>query len=319
MDQIILCNNANVVVGNGLCYMILLIGHADILMVTIQGIIIMSYTLIPWADKTWNPVVGCTKVNLGCSGCYAERMAARLKAMGRPEYQDVVDDKGHWTGKIKLLPERLNQPLHWLKPKRIFVDSMSDLFHTCVPFAYIAQILKVMVLANQHTFIILTKRVDLMLEFTKWMAGADDISIAEWPLNVWLGISISTQEDADKMIPILLQIPAAIRFISVEPMLQRISLGGFDGKTYRPWLDTQAYAPMLSWVICGGESGPNARPMHPAWVRLLRDQCQQARVPFFFKQWGKRAPVLEFVEKKRAGHLLDGQEYHEFPKLNGMR
>jgi protein gp37 len=118
----------------------------------------MGKTKIDWADVVWNPTIGCTKVSAGCENCYAERMAARLKAMGRPEYQDVVDDKGHWTGKITLCPERLNQPLHWLKSKRIFVDSMSDLFHTCVPFAYIEQILKVMILASQHTFIILTKK-----------------------------------------------------------------------------------------------------------------------------------------------------------------
>jgi protein gp37 len=273
----------------------------------------MGKTKIDWADVVWNPTIGCTKVSAGCVNCYAERMAARLKAMGRPEYQDVVDDKGHWTGKIKFLPERLDQPIHWLKPKRIFVDSMSDLFHTCVPFEYIKMVLKVMVMANQHTFIILTKRPELMLEFTEWIVGEDDIKIAEWPRNVWFGVSVSTQKDADKMIPVLLQTPASIRIISVEPMLERISLGGFDGKTYRPWLDTHAYEPMLSWVICGGESGPNARSMHPDWVKSLRNQCKEASVPFFFKQWGKWAPVLEFVDRKRAGHLLDGKEYHEFP------
>lgn len=253
-------------------------------------------------------MVGCSKISTGCQNCYAERMAARLKAMGRPEYQDAVDDKGHWTGKITLCPERLNQPLHWLKPRRIFVGSMSDLFHTCVPFAYIEQIWKVMALASQHIFIILTKRPELMLEFTKWMAGADDISIAEWPRNVWLGVSISTQEDADKMIPILLQILAAIRFISVEPMLERISLGGFDGKTYRPWLDTHAYEPMLSWVICGGESGSNARPMHPDWVRDLRDQCQIANVPFFLKQMDDETGKLVKMP------FLDGRQWAEFPE-----
>jgi protein gp37 len=260
----------------------------------------MGKTKIDWADVVWNPMVGCTKVSAGCTNCYAERMAARLKAMGRPEYQDVVDEKGHWTGKITLLPERLNQPLHWLKPKRIFVDSMSDLFHTCVPFAYIEQIWKVMVLANQHTFIILTKRADLMLEFTKWMAGMDDISIAEWPRNVWLGVSVENQDTADERILLLLKTPAAMRFVSVEPMLEEIRIFGY--LTIIPEYRSCETA-SLNWVICGGESGSNARPMDPFWLEYLHDQCLVAGIPFYFKQWGE----------KKAGHLIDGQEYHEFP------
>jgi protein gp37 len=296
----------------------------------------MGKTKIDWADAVWNPTIGCTKVSAGCENCYAERMAARLKAMGRPEYQDVVDDEGRWTGKVTLLPERLNQPLHWLKPRWIFVDSMSDLFHTCVPFAYIKQILKVMILASQHTFIILTKRADLMLGFTKWMAGWDDISIAEWPRNVWLGVSISNEDDY-WMIEKLLQTPAAVRLVSVEPMLGPIDLFEANGIIFHnaPKFTWKA-GTGIDWVICGGESGPNARPMHPFWVRDLYDQCISAEVPFFFKQWGEWIPagqkfnvcgelsintkyhdfgdaICARVGKLKAGHLLYGQEYHQFP------
>ena len=274
-------------------------------------------TKIEWADVVWNPMTGCSKVSAGCQNCYAERMAARLRSMGRPEYQDVVDDKGHWTGIIKLLPERLNLPLHWLKPRRVFVDSMSDLFHSCVPFAYIAQVLKVMVMANQHTFIILTKRPAFMMEFTKWMAGADSIQLASWPRNVWLGVSIENQEAANVRIPLLLLIPASMRFVSAEPMLGPIDLFRAYKLLYHnaPGFTWKVGAG-IDWVICGGESGPNARLMQPDWVRGLRDQCKQARarVPFFFKQWGNSTPVLEFVDKKRAGHLLDGRQWVEFPE-----
>ncbi|GAG84232.1 unnamed protein product, partial [marine sediment metagenome] len=186
-------------------------------------------TKIEWTDETWNVVVGCTKCGIGCENCYAERMAVRLSAMGQEKYQRVITAKAHsrrgeqkWTGGIFCDKKVLNKPLHWKKPRRIFVVSMGDLFHEKVPFEFIKQVRNIAIKCPQHTLQFLTKRVSQMLRFTQWLAGHDDISIAEWPRNCWLGVSISTQAEADEKIPILLQIPAAVRFVSYEPLLERI-------------------------------------------------------------------------------------------------
>ena len=265
---------------------------------------------IEWTDKTWNPTTGCTKISPGCKHCYAEVMARRLKAMGQPNYRNGFD--------LTIHEHMLDRPLHWRKPRMVFVNSMSDLFHKDVPFAFIDKVFAVMALASQHTFQILTKRADRMAEYfghhptkeahTFARVGALAASIAggrgedvadpnwgnffEWPLrNVWLGTSPEDKERAALRTPDLLLCSAAVHFLSVEPLLERIPNLDLDG---------------IDLVICGGESGPGARPMHPDWARDIRDQCVAADVPFFFKQHGG-------VNKKKAGRVLDGRTWDEMP------
>ncbi|TAD89903.1 MAG: phage Gp37/Gp68 family protein [Alphaproteobacteria bacterium] len=254
-------------------------------------------TSIEWTDATWNPFAGCSVISPGCTNCYAMRMAARIERM-KPDlaqYQGLTKQTRAgpvWTGKIGLADHsKLTEPLRRRKPQRIFVNSMSDLFHETIPDHWIDEIFAVMALSRQHTFQILTKRADLMREYLTMplvhenvsYAGAhmaedavDRIADTPWPLpNVWLGVSVEDQQRANERIPSLLATPAAVRWISAEPLLGRIDLD-------EAWLKS----PRLDWVVVGGESGPNARPMHPHWVRRLRNQCVTSGVPFFFKQWG---------------------------------
>jgi len=251
---------------------------------------------IEWTEETWNPIVGCTKVSAGCAHCYAERMANRLKAMGRPEYQDVVNGNGRWTGRVTLVPERLEQPLRWRKPRTVFVCSMSDLFHPKVPMYYHVNIWRAMADTPQHTYQILTKRPRAMRGRLEPLSQTFGVLP-----NVWLGVTAENQEAADERIPLLLQTPAAVRFVSAEPLLGPITLGGavdyYHGNAYKPTLD---------WVIVGGESGPGARPMHPDWARSLMDQCQSAGVAFFFKQWGG----------PHKDRMLDGRTWDEMPEVS---
>ena len=282
----------------------------------------MNTTTIEWAEKTWNPVTGCSPISEGCENCYAKRMAQRLR--GRCGYPE--DD----PFKVTRHDNRLLQPLKLRKPSRIFVCSMGDLFHEDVPNDYIDQVFGVMthVSVEHHTFLILTKRPERMRRYIS------SLDCQDWGLprgNIWLGVTAENQARADERIPILLQIPAAVRFVSVEPMLGPITLGRYLGL---PGIDRHdrcancgleaekasgrivgnacydgewtcsiecddllnrlgcplEYKP-LDWVICGGETGPGARPMHPDWVRSLRDQCQAAGVPFLFKQWGEWRPL----------------------------
>jgi protein gp37 len=235
---------------------------------------VSAKTTIEWTDRTWNPVTGCTKISPGCAHCYAERITERFHGAGSFE-------------KVVLHPDRLEEPLSWRAPQRVFVNSMSDLFHDDVPGDFIDHVWTVMREAPQHTFQILTKRAERML---KLMRHYPPLS------NVWLGVSVENQHFADERIELLMQTPAAVKFISAEPLLGHIFLQnhfllGIDG---------------LDWVICGGESGPGARPMDSDWVRSLRDQCTAAGVPFFFKQWGGR-------NKKVTGRELDGLEWNQFP------
>jgi protein gp37 len=227
-------------------------------------------TKIEWADEVWNPVTGCTKISEGCRNCYAESIAKRF--WGERKFSDV-----------KCHPERLDIPLHWKKPRRVFVNSMSDLFHIAISDIFIFDCFRTIEKAKQHTFIVLTKRPHRM---RRWF----DIFHAGEPLpNLWLGVSVEDQSKADERIAWLRGIPAAVRFVSVEPMLERVDL--------TEWLSG------LDWVICGGESGKNARP-HPSLtdVRYLKDQCVAAGVPFFLKQmWGKKMPEL------------DGKVWDEYP------
>ncbi|MFE2994114.1 DUF5131 family protein [Nocardia sp. NPDC059246] len=264
-------------------------------------------TTIEWTEETWNPVTGCDPVSPGCDNCYAETIAKRFA--GTPQFPNGFE--------VTLRPERLSQPLRWKRPRRVFVNSMSDLFHNSVPGEYIARVFAAMAAAPQHTFQILTKRHGRMryllddagqnlLECATDEETATALYDAPWPLpNVWLGVSTENQKWADIRIPALLDTPAAVRFISAEPLLGPIDLHGpLDASgAHRPrltyWLNGRpsfaedgslTVGPRLDWVIVGGESGPKARPMHPDWARDLRDQCVEADVPFLFKQWGEWVP-----------------------------
>jgi len=287
----------------------------------------MAETKIEWATHVWNPVTGCTKVSEGCRNCYAETMARRFPKL----YPDGF-------GKVTLHNERLEQPLHWRKPARIFVSSMGDLFHEDVPIPYIEMVLDVMAQANWHTFLVLTKRPLRMQTAIGTLILNPDTG-RPFP-NVWLGVSVENQATADERIPNLFQTPAAKRFISAEPLL-----GPVDLKNAFAFSSDSS---SLDWVIVGGESGPKARPMHPDWARKVRDDCVAAGVAFFFKQvgewswdnhpagvrqgvvsedgwwqdghgyvgYGRDHPntvMLARVGKKAAGHLLDGREWREYP------
>lgn len=264
---------------------------------------------IEWTDATWNPLTGCTKISQGCKHCYAEVMAKRLAAMGQTAYQRVVDDKGHWNGMIETVESALDKPLLWKKPRMIFVNSMSDLFHVNVPVSYVQRVFEVMIKANQHTFQVLTKRTDRMadiLNSSAWWAGTEP----EARKHIWIGTSVEDQRAADERIPYLTTISAGVRFLSCEPLLGDVDI--------TPHHNTHGTRP-LEWVIVGGESGHNARPMKYEWAAALRDQCQQAGTAFFFKQWGEHNSEGLHVGKKSAGRLLDGREWNEFPvgKLEG--
>ena len=362
---------------------------------------------IEWTEATWNPVTGCTKVSQGCKHCYAERDWKRLSAN---PFQPVYHGRAFTD--VQCHPERLQIPLLWTRARRIFVNSMSDLFHEAVPFEFIDQVFAVMSVTTRHTYQVLTKRADRMLEyFTSrgpkedddhlppgfffpdqvsgpdvWPAwtpagkgrGGYDNCGPSWPLvNVHLGVSCEDQETADARIPYLLLCPAAVRFISAEPLLARLDLTALPFRTREPGftqnaltgkatfpaqgvgghadvvIETQPLMQRLGWVIVGGESGPHARPMDPAWARSLRDQCAVAGVPFFFKQWGEWLPVhiepdtgdgtlihpiddslslppgrrfvlkseggsaFAKVHKKAAGRVLDGRTHDEFPQASG--
>jgi protein gp37 len=228
---------------------------------------------IEWTEATWNPVTGCTKISPGCKFCYAERMAHRLQAMGQPRYRNAFE--------LTLQPDAIEAPLHWKKPRVIFVNSMSDLFHKDVPLAYIQRCFAVMRQASQHTFQILTKRPERVAECAASL---------EWPDNVWMGTSVE-RADYVQRARVLKDVPARTRFLSVEPLLGPI-----------PKLPLQG----IHWVIVGGESGPGARPMEVGWVRQIRDRCVAHDVPFFFKQWGG-------VHKARTGRVLDDRTWDEMP------
>lgn len=273
-------------------------------------------TGIEWTDETWNPVTGCDHVSPGCDHCYAERMAVRLA--GRAGYP--ADE----PFRVTLHPDRLDQPSRWRKPRRVFVNSMSDLFHRDVPDEFIAEVFAVMGAAEQHTFQVLTKRPQRMarlLSSPEWSArlvhdhGIPAAGRGPFP-NVWLGTSVENQRYAELRIPHLLATPAAVRFLSIEPLLGPISLRWAkwhdyyrDGWRERGEVqDEYDGARRLDWVIVGGESGPGARPMHPAWVRTLRDHCTAAGVPFFFKQWGAWGPEGP-LDARPSSLALDGTLY----------
>ena len=244
----------------------------------------MAETSIEWTDATWNPVAGCTVLTAGCTNCYAMRMAARLEAMGVEKYTGLTRKSGgraKWTGKIYLDRNSLLVPTTWSKPRRVFVNSMSDLFHTDVPEDFIADVWRVMADTPRHTDQILTKRPDRMLEI---VPGLPKLG------NVWLGTSVEDTRVLDR-IDELRRVPATVRFVSFEPLI-----GSVSGANLRD----------IHWAIVGGESGPNARCMDPAWVDEIEQMSRAAGTAFFFKQWGGK-------NKKAAGRMLNGRVYDEMP------
>lgn len=233
-------------------------------------------TGIEWATATWNPVTGCTRISEGCQNCYAERMARRLMAMGSSRYKNGFI--------VTMHEDALRLPLQWIKPQRIFVNSMGDLFHQDVSMTFVLRVFNIMGLADWHTYMVLTKRPDVMAISELCMNYA-------WPDHVWAGVSIENARELPSRLAALAQLRAAVKFISFEPLLGPV--GRFDLTD-------------ISWVIVGGESGPGARPMKEEWVTEIRDQCIEKHVPFFFKQWGG-------VQRRQAGRSLQGRTWEELP------
>jgi len=230
---------------------------------------------IEWTDSTWNPVTGCTKISPGCKHCYAERMANRLKAMGQSNYERGFQ--------VSIHEHALKLPLGWKKPQIVFVNSMGDLFHEEVPETFIRRAFEVMRHASWHTFQVLTKRAERLEAIGKKL---------DWPANIWMGVSVETPEYL-RRIDHLRQIPATVRFISFEPLIEALGKLDLEG---------------IHWAIVGGESGPGSRPINATWITQIRDQCLAAKVPFFFKQWGG-------TNKKKTGRLLEGRTWDEQPLL----
>jgi len=260
---------------------------------------------IEWTGKTWNPIVGCSRISEGCRHCYAERMARRLAAMGQAKYQGAVNEHGRWSGQVWFDAPSYDLPLKVKSPNTWFVNSMSDLFHDGVSINWIMRVWDVMKDCPQHTFQILTKRAERLGK----LLATDGLLTKTYGVlpNVWLGVSVENQNYTYR-IDHLRQTMAHIRFLSLEPLIGPL-----------PELDLSN----IHWVICGGESGPDARPMHPDWARGLRDQCVAAGVPYFFKQWGEWGPEyanpshkMVRMGKKAAGCLLDGREWKEMPVAN---
>lgn len=241
---------------------------------------------IEWTEQTWNPTTGCTKVSAGCKHCYAEVMAKRLKAMGANGYQNGF--------KLSLLPERLIQPIKRKKPTTYFVNSMSDLFHEDVPFSFIDKIFDVIRQTPQHRYQILTKRENQLLAYFKNI---------EVPDNVWLGVSVENIKEGLPRIEVLKNIPAKIRFLSVEPLLEDLGEVNFSG---------------IHWVIVGGESGSKARPMKESWVLNIQTQCAEQNIAFFFKQWGTWGADGVKRNKHKNGKLLNNKIHHTYPQSQAI-
>lgn len=342
-----------------------------------------DHSKIEWTDATWNVVIGCDKVSPGCDNCYAIRVAHRMRANPNKKVSapySGTESGMEWTGQVNLVPHRLDLPLRWKRPRRIFVNAQSDLFHDAVPTDYIIDVFAIMAKAKHHTFQVLSKRHGRMRSLLSDPGFAremwDRLGIVEypevpmevWPLpNVWLGVSAENQQWFNTRWRALRETPAAVRWISAEPLLDSITLCCCDGGSFEvrqhPFLvhpDCPLHGDRrLDWVVVGGESGPKARPMHPHWARSLRDQCSTAGVPFLFKQWGEwglfgdtahylakdgtlYAPddliypdgprydealraghnrglhTVYRVGKKRAGRVLDGRTWDEYPIVESL-
>lgn len=235
---------------------------------------------IEWTDATWNPVTGCTKISRGCDNCYAERFAERWRGIKGHAYEQGFD--------LRLWPSRLDQPLRWRKPRMIFVNSMSDLFHKNISHDFIDQVFDTMEQANWHIYQILTKRSSLLRDYLRYRYGRNAA-----PAHIWCGVSVEDRLAAVR-VDQLRMAPATIRFLSMEPLLGSVGDIDLDG---------------ISWVIVGGESGPGARPMNLDWALEIRDNCVSAEIPFFFKQWGGATP-------KTGGRLLEGREWNQLPYIS---
>jgi protein gp37 len=283
-------------------------------------------TGIEWCDSTWNPIRGCSRVSEGCRNCYAETVAARFSGVGRP-YNGLATFKiigegtpaerveAHWTGEVRFIEKHLRDPLAWKTPAKIFVNSMSDLFHPGVRDGWLAEIFDVMGRAPQHTYLVLTKRPDRMRDVLK---AASDPAVASafertysqpWPPpNWWFGISVEDHKTAEYRVPILADCVAAVRWISYEPALGPVK-----------WRSVANYQ-AIDWLVAGGESGAHARPMHPQWARDARDFCQSAGIPFFFKQWGEFAPTGDVNQEQGAvsssGEIVERITKDSFPRMS---
>lgn len=233
----------------------------------------MSRTKIEWTESTWNPTTGCTKISTGCKNCYAEKMSKRLQSMGVEKYKDGFN--------LSIHPEVLNEPYKWKTPKTIFVNSMSDLFHEDISFDFIQKVFKVMKDNSQHTFQVLTKRADIMSEYSSHL---------DWAKNIWMGVTVENA-DFTSRVDLLRNTNAFVKFLSIEPLLGPI---------------VELNLQNIDWVIVGGESGPKARPLEKEWVVKIKDLCETQKVPFFFKQWGG-------FHKKRNGRILEGKTWDEMP------
>lgn len=283
-------------------------------------------TGIEWTDATWNPVTGCTEVSPGCDHCYAKTFAERFRGTEGHYFEQGFD--------VQLRPDKLELPLKWRKPKRIFVNSMSDLFHDQVPDDYIARVFAMMARCPQHTFQVLTKRHARMRSllssrpfqrFVEQLTPSKAELVGVWPLpNVWLGVSAENQQWADIRIPALMETPAVVRFVSGEPLLGPIAMHPYWLHGQPQWgapeptptlnggtipMQPLEVGPRIDWVIVGGESGRGARPMHPDWARSLRDQCESAGVSFLFKQWGEYAPVSSHVPRPSPAWQRDFEKW----------
>lgn len=257
----------------------------------------MNKTGIEYLDFTWNPMHGCSPISSGCKNCWAKSMATRLAGMGMAGY-DPRD-----PFKVILCPERLGEPLAKKKPALIGVSFMGDLFHDDVPFSFILRVFHAMGAANHHTFLVLTKRAERMADFFEWWDFETSLS------NVWLGVTVENQEQANKRIPLLLKVPGALKYVSVEPLLGGVDLADFLGFEDLDGVD---------WVVVGGESGAMGRPCHPQWVRSLRDQCKLAGIPFMFKQWGEYLPDTKFLQSYVVMDFLGNVfEPDQIPEING--
>lgn len=232
---------------------------------------------IEWTETTWNPVTGCTKISIGCKNCYAERLAKRLQAMGQKRYA-----KGF---RVTLHNDLVRAPLQWNRPKIVFVNSMSDLFHEAIPDDFIHKVFQTMTIAKQHTFQILTKRSERLANLGRHLP---------WPENIWMGVTVESEDYLHRVVH-LREVPAQVRFLSLEPLLTDIPNLSLTG---------------IHWVIVGGESGPKSRLIRKQWVRHILDKCIEGNVPFFFKQWGG-------VNKKASGRILDGRTWDQYPSTNG--
>lgn len=254
-----------------------------------------EHSSIEWTDATWNPITGCTKISPGCKNCYAEKFAERFRGVPGHPYEQGFD--------LKLWPERLDLPRTWKSPRMIFVNSMSDLFHEAVPDAFIESVVATMVATSRHTFQVLTKRSKRLAEWSQARAAGSRGPSLAWPQNVWVGVSIENENYLSR-VDDLRRVPAATRFLSVEPLLGPLNL-------------TPRHLRGIQWVIVGGESGPRARPMQPEWVRAVREVCEAADVAFFFKQWGAFNSRGRRVGKKVAGRKLDGRTWDGMPAPAG--